>query len=124
MTEVSISTSPAFDAAVRKGSPFADGSARPGPLVGRQWRAATIERESIGEGVWRETATAATFAAWMLLGFVAVGWAWFPVGGIAIALLGIAMSLMGLSSRHVKLAIAAMTIHAAMLCGCYFNSMS
>ncbi len=123
MNAPSIPPLPAFNEAVRKGSPFAAGSATPGPHAVRLWRAVAVDQESLGEGVWRETATAATFAAWMLIAFVSVGWAWFPAGGIAIAMLGIAVSLLGLSSRRVKLAIAALAVHAAMLCGCYFKVM-
>lgn len=75
----------------------------------------------MGEGVYRETAIAAACAAWMLLGFAIAGYLWFPGGGIAIALLGSAMALMGLTSRQVKRSAVALSGHGIILVGCYFK---
>jgi hypothetical protein len=104
---------------LRPGSPFALGSATAPPTP-----ASPPLRlpEPIGEGVWRETAAAAGYSTWMLVPFGIVGWSWFPAGGVAIALLGIVMSVMGMSSRLVKPSILAFAIHAILLVFCYTQS--
>lgn len=108
-------------AGVRAGSPFAAGSFGPGPELLRGPRSLPAEPEGIGEGVYRETAAAAAFAAWMLLAFATAGYVWHPAGGIATSLLGCAMGLMGLSSRHVKPSAAAAAAHLAILSACYLK---
>ena len=108
---------------IRQGSPFAAGSAKT-PLGTGRWRNSdAIVNETIGEGVWRETAASAVFASGMLIGFAIPGWLWFPAGGIPIALLGAAMGLLGFSSRYTKLAATGLVIHGVILVGCYFRSM-
>lgn len=104
---------------VRTGSPFASGSA-----TAQQESAPPPFRlpEPIGEGVWRETAAAAGYSTWVLIPFAIAGWIWFPAGGVAITLLGVAMSVMGLSSRLVKPSLIAFAIHAILLVSCYTQS--
>jgi hypothetical protein len=57
----------------------------------------------------------------MLVGFATAGWLWFPSGGCVIALLGLAMSLLGFSSRYHKLSGIGLLIHGVILAGCYFR---
>lgn len=122
---------------VRIGSPFAAGSAAPGcagsAVTGSAGSATTdltaeggalplrAQPEPMGEGVYRETATAAAYAAWMLLLFAIAGYVWFPVGGIAITLLGGTMGVMGLSSRCVKRSAVAAIGHGVILLSCYLR---
>jgi hypothetical protein len=114
-------------AGARKGSPFAPGTAKPmgQAAIGRAslGRRLTLDQESIGEGVWRETAASAAFASLMLIAFALGGWFYFPGGGVAIATLGLAMSLFGLSSRHTKLAGVGLVAHCVALVACYFKAM-
>jgi hypothetical protein len=124
-------------AGVRKGSPFAPGTAKPmghvatgrwmtgGAATGRTMlgRRLVSDQESIGEGVWRETAASAAFASLMLIAFGVGGWFYFPAGGVAIATLGLAMSLLALSSRHTKLAGISLIAHTIALVACYFKTM-
>ncbi len=106
-SEESQSESPA----IRMGSPFAEGTAV----------ALTIPRrhESPGEGVWRETAAAASLAACFLLAFLLACWFWFPGGGISVASLGIAMSLLGLISRHPTRSLVTLLLHSGGLLACW-----
>lgn len=121
----------AFDAAAlagaRKGSPFAPGTAKPmgQAATGRAslGRRLAVDQESMGEGVWRETAASAAFASMMLIAFTVGGWFYFPAGGVAIATLGLAMSLLGMSSRHTKLASVSLVAHTVALVACYFKAM-
>lgn len=101
------------------GSPFAVGSATPGPGNNAAIWQSPASPEPIGEGVWLETVAAAGFSAWMLLAFGFVGWCWFPAGGVAISLLGISMSLLGLTSRLFKFSIVALALHVVALVACY-----
>lgn len=106
----------------RTGSPFATGSAKPQPANVSGGPPVSMPPEPIGEGVWRETAAAGGFSAWILIAFGFAGWAWFPAGGAAISMLGLAMSVLGLSSRLTKASAVALTIHAGTLVACYFKS--
>ncbi len=97
--------------AIRMGSPFAEGTAVALVIPRRH--------ESLGEGVWRETAAAASLAAVLLLAFLLACWFWFPGGGISIASLGIAMSLMGLISRHSTRSLITLLLHGGGLLACW-----
>jgi len=108
---------------IRTGSPFAAGSMISQSGTVRLRDPQTVAKEAIGEGVWRETAASAVFASGMLIGFAIPGWLWFPAGGILIALLGVTMSLLGFSSRYVKLSAAGLVIHGVILVGCYFKTL-
>ena len=108
---------------VRKGSPFAAGSAIAQPGSGRWVNSQTVVAESIGQGVWQETATAALFASWLLIGFASAAWMWFPAGGMAITLLGMTMSLLGFSSNYKKLSTVGLVTHGVILTSCYFQTL-
>jgi len=97
------------------GSPFARGTESAVPMVERP--------ESIGEGVWRETAVAAANAAWMLVAFAVAAWVWFPAGGIAIAVLGITIAILGLGSRMAVASMIALLLHLTALAACYLALM-
>ena len=108
---------------VRKGSPFAAGSAIAQPGSVRWVNSQTVVAESIGQGVWQETATSAVFASWLLLGFAIAAWMWFPAGGMAITLLGMTMSLLGFSSNYKKLSTVGLVTHGVILTSCYFQTL-
>lgn len=97
--------------AIRMGSPFAEGTAIAVMIPRRH--------ESPGEGVWRETAAAASLAAVFLLAFVLACWFWFPGGGVSIAALGVVLSLMGLISRHPTRSLLTLLFHAGGLLACW-----
>jgi hypothetical protein len=108
---------------IRTGSPFAIGSAASQPKKVSGVSPVIIPPEPIGEGVWRETAAAGGFSAWLLIAFGFAGWAWFPAGGAAISILGLAMSVLGLSSRLVSASAVALAIHAGITVACYLESL-
>ena len=105
--------------AARKGSPFAPGTARPSEAVANAFNRLVARQDSIGEGVWRETAASATFASLMLVAFVIVGSVYFPAGGLAIGILGISMAMLGLSSRFKRLSVGCLATHLVLLGICY-----
>jgi len=111
------------DQGIRSGSPFAFGSSVPNAQVVRSAATLNGQAETIGEGVWRETAAAAAYSSAMLTVFATMCWAWFPMGGIAIAMLGIGMALLGLSSRQIAMSTATLIFHVVALCGCYIGSL-
>jgi hypothetical protein len=113
----------------RVGSPFA---VQPSPEAGDNLAAnapAAIGGEAIawaaeplGEGVWRQTSASAAFSAAMLVGFAALCWLFFPVGGIAITALGFVVSMIGLSSRWTKLSTVSLVLHAVLFMACYLRA--
>ena len=91
---------------IRAGSPFAPGTAIAGGKPG------SVTRDS---GAASEVARGAVWAAWLILPFAAAT-AWpFPLGGALITGLGVALSLMGLTSPRPLWAIAALSIHIVLL---------
>ena len=108
---------------VRKGSPFAAGSAIAQPGSGRWVNSQPVVAESMGQGVWQETATSAVVASWLLLGFAIAAWMWFPAGGVAITLLGMTMCLLGFSSHYKKLSTMGLVTHGVILTSCYFQTL-
>lgn len=80
------------------------------------------EPETLGDGVWGQTATAATYASVNLVLFAIVCWALFPVGGAAVAALGALVALMGLSSNRARLATAMLVLHGVLFFACYIRA--
>ncbi len=72
----------------------------------------------LGEGVWGQTAAAAAYAAVILLAFVVLSWTLFPAGGVAVAALGVVVSLMGLSSKYKRLSMATLALHGVLFIAC------
>jgi hypothetical protein len=58
----------------------------------------------------------------MLVGFAALCWLFFPVGGIAITALGFVVSMIGLSSRWTKLSTVSLVLHAVLFMACYLRA--
>jgi hypothetical protein len=105
--------------ASRKGSPFAPGTAKPSEAFAHAFQRLALPQESIGEGVWRETAASATFASVMLVGFSLLATFYFPAGGLAIGILGLSMAMLGLSSRYKRLSLGCLIAHCILLSICY-----
>jgi len=78
--------------------------------------------ESLGDGVWGQTAESAVFASIFLSVFAAACWYFFPPGGIAVASLGFIVSMLALASKRTKLATAMLGIHGAFFILCYLKS--
>jgi len=118
---------PAADAvtAAANGTPIADSSVE-GPAATRAAQdarqAAAREPETLGQGVWTETAAAAAYAAVIMLAFASACLLLFPAGGIAVAALGAVLSLLGLSSRRVRLSIATLVLHGVLFFVCYLRA--
>jgi hypothetical protein len=110
-----VSNNPGELTAFRKGSPFAPGTSKPSEIVASAFQRLVVHQESIGEGVWRETAASAAFASLMLIAFVLVATFYFPAGGFAIGLLGLSMAILGLSSRYKRLSVGCLVAHGVLL---------
>jgi hypothetical protein len=78
--------------------------------------------EALGDGVWGQTAESAVFASIILIAFAATCWFLFPPGGIAVASLGFAVSMLALASKRTKLATTMLAIHGALFILCYLRS--
>ena len=119
--------SPAADAvtAAANGTPINDSSFE-GPAAARSpqnaRQAAAREPETLGQGVWTETAAAAAYAAVIVLAFAGACLLLFPAGGIAVAALGAVLSLLGLSSRRTRLSIATLVLHGVLFFICYLRA--
>jgi len=79
-------------------------------------------RETLGDGVWGQTAESAVFAAMILILFGVACWFLFPPGGIAIASLGFAVSMLALASKRRRLATAMLAVHGVLFMLCYLRS--
>lgn len=101
--------------AFRKGSPFAPGTAKPAEVVDSAFQRWVPHQETIGEDVWRETAASASFSSLMLIAFAFLATFYFPAGGLAIGMLGLAMALLGLSSRYKRLSVGCLVGHGVLL---------
>lgn len=78
--------------------------------------------EALGDGVWGQTAESAVFAAIILIAFAVTCWFFFPPGGIAVASLGFAVSMLALASKRTKFATSMLAIHGALFILCYLRS--
>jgi len=97
-----------------------DGS--PPAALASGWTLATAGPEALGDGVWGQTAESAVFAAIILIAFAVMCWFLFPPGGIAVASLGFAVSMLALASKRTKLATTMLAIHGALFILCYLRS--
>jgi hypothetical protein len=89
-----------------------------GPLNAEPEGAAVWGAAVWGAGAGGTTASAALVSAIFLLPCATLAWHFFPAGGITVAVLGIAMSALGLSSRRAKLAVVALGLHAWLFIAC------
>ena len=113
---------PAVDAAPINGSPFEGQAAAVASASMPAKKAAELEPETLGYGVWTETATAAAYSAVVLLTFAIACVLIFPAGGIAVTALGAVLSLLGLSSRRVRLSVATLVLHGVLFFVCYLRT--
>jgi hypothetical protein len=104
------------------GTSTANGTLRKGLAEVQEWQVLADGPETLGQGVWAETATSAVYAAIILICFAAICWAVFPGGGVAVAGLGSLVSLLGLSSRHGRLATVALILHGSLFFACYLRA--
>ena len=108
------------DEEVRVGSPFrVDPPAR---AVGQ----ASGEAAYADYGPFLYTAIGASTAAIVVIAFAALGCFWFPPGGVIVAILGSALSLVGLfSTKRFRIAaMAALPIHVGLFFLSYTRSLS
>jgi hypothetical protein len=82
----------------------------------------SIEPETLGDGVWGQTAESAVFASIMLSGFAAACWLFFPPGGVAVASLGVAVSLLALGSTRTRLTGVFLAVHGVLFILCYLKT--
>lgn len=121
----------------RVGSPFGEEPAPAtidnGSTTRRGDRAATAaltsgliidsaDPEALGDGVWGQTAESAVFASIILSVFAVTCWFLFPPGGIAVAALGFAVSMLALGSKRTKFATTMLAIHGTLFILCYLRS--
>jgi len=82
----------------------------------------SLAPETLGDGVWGQTAESAVFASIMLSGFAAACWLFFPPGGIAVASLGVAVSLLALGSTRTRLTGVFLALHGVLFILCYLKA--
>lgn len=85
-------------------------------------QAAQREPETLGNGIWTETAAAAAYASVIALLFAIACLLLFPGGGIAVAALGAVLALLGLSSRRVRLCTVTLVLHSVVFFVCYLRA--
>jgi len=78
--------------------------------------------ETLGEGVWGQTAQSALLAAVILSLFGCACYIFFPAGGIAVASLGFVVSLLAITSDHPRWASVLLAIHAGLFVACYLGT--
>ncbi|MEZ6086661.1 MAG: hypothetical protein R3C05_01245 [Pirellulaceae bacterium] len=88
-----------FDAAVRRGSPFAPGTSLSLDVIGQE-----LPFEA---GVWQETMIGGLLASVIMIAMGLGSLAIFPMGALIIALGGALLGMMALGTRKAKLAVAA-----------------
>jgi len=82
----------------------------------------SLAPETLGDGVWGQTAESAVFASIMLSGFAAACWLFFPPGGVAVASLGVAVSLLALGSTRTRLTGVFLAVHGVLFILCYLKT--
>lgn len=78
--------------------------------------------ETLSDGPGGQTAESAVLASIILSVFAAACWFFFPPGGIAVASLGVAVSLLALASTRTKLTAVLLAVHGALFLLCYLKS--
>lgn len=114
------SSSPASDAPIRRGSPFAR-SPHAGEPLSRSANAAALtarEAELAFDPEWGVLRAANWAAAWVAIWGLAC-LQMFPGGGVVVATLGCALATVGLFSSRVALAAGLLTLHAWLFFACY-----
>lgn len=108
---------------VRRGSPFAAGSARKVPKdttttgifhIGTGVTLASavpVTDSAWGRSVSSETANGATVAAWLIFPLSLLAITLFPAGAVIISLLGMVLALFGIASRWHRISLAALFTH-------------
>ncbi|MCC9602210.1 hypothetical protein LOC67_16765 [Stieleria sp. JC731] len=108
---------------IRVGSPF-----RIDPPRRRQ---VAIQKAS-GEAAYADygpflyTSMGAASSAVVILAFAALGYFWFPIGGVLVTMLGIGLSLLGLfSNKRFRIAaISALPLHLGLFLLCYTRALT
>lgn len=108
---------------MRRGSPFAAGTARIVTndtattgilqiLAGSTVASAVPVTDSPwGRSISGETANGATFAAWLISPLSLLAITLFPAGAVIISLLGMVLALFGIASRWHRISLAALFTH-------------
>lgn len=74
-------------------------------------------------GPLRYTAMGAAAASAMVVAFAAASLAWFPAGGVLIALLGCSLAIGGLFSRHRLASMGLLVIHLGLFIANYSKTL-
>ena len=107
---------------VRRGSPFAAGSAQrifPGTAIGASQVGTELTLAfampatdpALGRSISSETANGATVATWLILPLSLLATSVFPVGAVIVSLLGLVLALFGIVSRWHRVSLAALFSH-------------
>lgn len=107
---------------VRRGSPFAEGTARRIPLgtavgvsqvgTGLPLASAMPATDSTwGRSISSETANGATIATWLIFPLSLLATSVFPAGAVIVSLLGLVLALFGIASRWHRISLAALFSH-------------
>lgn len=108
----------------RVGSPFApEPSSVDETNRSAQRESVQPDPEKLGEGTWEQTAVAATASSILLIGFAIAALGYFAAGGVAITILGMAMSLWGSTYHRSKWTITLFGMHGLLCAACYLRSL-
>ncbi|MDM4019035.1 hypothetical protein [Roseiconus lacunae] len=108
---------------IRVGSPFRVDP--PPSTTGRSSRTGSGEAAYADFGPFLYTSMGAATAALTIVIFAALGYFWFPAGGVLVTMLGTGLSLIGLfSNKRFRLAaLAALPIHLGLFFLCYSQAL-
>lgn len=107
-------------AVVRVGSPFAVDP----PELAFQYASFPTDRGGFDDaGPLRYTAMGAVAASAMVVAFAAASVAWFPAGGVMIALLGCALAIFGLFSSYRLAAMGLLVVHLGLFVANYWQTL-
>lgn len=73
-------------------------------------------------GPLQYTAMGGVVVATMLLGFVIIALAWFPIGGCIIATLGCTTAILGLQSKFKRITTGLLVTHACLFVACFISA--
>lgn len=108
------------DSVVRVGSPFAVDP----PELAFQYASFPTDRGGFDDaGPLRYTAMGAAAASAMVVVFAAASLAWFPAGGVLIALLGCSLAIFGLFSSYRFAAMALLVVHLGLFVANYSQTL-
>ncbi len=106
------------NATIRQGSPFADDAATvtaKSSISGKK----TLPLDLAEAGPLRYTAVGALFACGLVLGFAIPAAIWFPIGGVIITVVGIALAIFGIQSGYTKVSLGLLLIQLILFLYCF-----